>query len=51
MAIRLINRETVNDDYEENMINKLKLHCGQSGVKKLETMRQDFKISGDLFEE
>lgn len=33
------------------MITKLSIHGGKSSVKKMETMRMDFKISQDLFDQ
>jgi len=51
LAKRLLDQTSVNDDFEDMMISKLKIHCGPSALIKTLQMKKDIKISKDLFSE
>lgn len=51
LASRLLNKTSLNQDYEELMLQKLKVECGHNTVNKLASMFNDIRISKDLMTE
>lgn len=48
LALRLINKQSKNDSYEQNMVQILKNLMGYSTVKKMIIMRNDIENSENL---
>ena len=41
LALRLLNKSSVNDDAETRMIQMLEVECGHNTVNKIKTMKKD----------
>ncbi|XP_037911896.1 cullin-3 [Hermetia illucens] len=51
LAKRLLLNKSVSDDFEKNMISKLKTECGSQFTSKLEGMFKDMSVSNTIMEE
>ncbi|XP_055371842.1 cullin-3 isoform X2 [Condylostylus longicornis] len=51
LAKRLLLNKSVSDDFEKNMISKLKTECGCQFTSKLEGMFKDMSVSNTIMEE
>lgn len=51
LAKRLLLNKSVSDDFEKNMISKLKTECGCQFTSKLEGMFKDMSVSATIMEE
>lgn len=51
LAKRLLLNKSVSDDWEKNMISKLKTECGCQFTSKLEGMFKDMTVSNTIMEE
>jgi cullin 3 len=51
LAKRLLLNKSVSDDFEKNMISKLKTECGCQFTSKLEGMFKDISVSNTMMEE
>ncbi|XP_072376964.1 cullin-3 isoform X1 [Diabrotica undecimpunctata] len=51
LAKRLLLNKSVSDDYEKNMISKLKTECGCQFTSKLEGMFKDMTVSNTIMDE
>lgn len=51
LAKRLLLNKSVSDDFEKNMISKLKTECGCQFTSKLEGMFKDMSVSNTINEE
>ena len=47
-AARLLNKTSLNAEYEESFLNKLKIECGAQSVSKMVQMIKDIKLSSDV---
>jgi len=51
LAKRLLLNKSVSDDFEKNMISKLKTECGCQFTSKLEGMFKDMSVSNTIMDE
>ena len=51
LSKRLLNKTSISNDAEDQMISKLKIECGQQSVQKLASMFTDMSLSDQLQEE
>ena len=48
LANRLLNKTSISNEYEEQMIQKLKVECGATQVQKMTGMSKDITLSRDI---
>ena len=48
LANRLLNKTSISQEYEELMLQKLKVECGAQEVKKMTQMMKDIQLSADI---
>merc|ERR1719460_715697 len=51
LSKRLLNKTSISNDAEDQMISKLKIECGQQSVQKLASMFTDMSLSDQLQED
>ena len=48
LANRLLNKTSISQEYEELILQKLKVECGAQEMKKMTQMMKDIQLSADI---